>query len=1257
MLPIQMPVEDEEPRRGGRRPNSQGRGPQRAPASALGPVMVLDEQPNRRRGNTKGRRGRGQGSTPPVVPAPTGAPAPGLNPAAAAWQPNQHISQFPAPPRVLPRYPYYPPYMYNQGYYYPHEEYDVELHAPMGMVPTPLQPPPPPVPPPPSMPSAAPPRPMPPPPPPPQPPAVPDQPRPPADARDGAPPDAPVVHGDKPAPPPAAVEAPTTAAVEERTTAAVEEPTTAAVEEPTTAAVEEPTPTAAVEEPTPTAAVEEPTPTAAVEEPTPTAAVEEPTPTAAVEEPPPAVEVPTAAEEAPAPAVDEEPSVDVDGEPTAARAGTEESAASSATPSEPEPAPTPAMASATQETPKPLTEPNRENKQPSPALRPAKKSLKKRAADFENRTSSGLYDAFEPTKEPEPAPEPEVAVEPEEEPAPEPASQIAENWEEEEEEMAAVETGEAVVVSPSAEEEACGRRVYSKEVLLSIRGSVDASERPPESLPSFAIEKPKEEPGRRRLGPGGTARSAPPKELDDARRPKQQALRGRNSAESDVWKRGQKVARDQAAPGPVEGTTAGKVEPLKKSAHRWDPTKLKQSADAMARAVAEVTSILNKMTPENFDKLSSQLMELEMISLDMLREVIRVLFEKAVDEPHFAVVYAQLCHRVVTEVRAWPFIKVVRDDVAREWFWVVDLKVETARLVPVEGNVDAASALLKRVVERDDEMLGERKIEEDRSSRERRRLEASQNSDEHLGNALPEAVGVGQLKLEPGDCVVREDRGLVCFLAPQQRPGVLFAVLVDASALFESEVCKVGQTGFKSREDAMLDAMKMLSFRRNLLNQCEENFKKVAGASGGETALAEMATQAMKDQEEATARARADALAKGLPPPLPPDELAHADWVVKLKRRMLGIVRFIGELFKQDLVREKHVHECFKLLLGDRRAAPDFVPDDESVEAAAKLFLTIGKRLESPAASKAKLDGYFAYLDKLAKDKRLAARTRFMLQDLNDTRRNDWRERRQKDGPHKLTNNQQKPQDSRDQLRAAQQQQQHQRARESSDARRKEQQQQQQRRLAPDVRILPRGEPTANPPPAAATKEPQQRRPEWWSKERMENRIASILDEYAEMRDDKELLESYDELPPAAAALTVGIAVEKHIIEGKEKQRAAAYATLLALVAADRLRRQHLESGLAPVLEALYDLAVDVPKVYDWVAALAAQLLLCGVLDPAWLKANVLPADDPEFAEELLPHRQKFFAILVAELPRQQQQQTVPNPKRPAPDLIPFFES
>ena len=46
---------------------------------------------------------------------------------------------------------------------------------------------------------------------------------------------------------------------------------------------------------------------------------------------------------------------------------------------------------------------------------------------------------------------------------------------------------------------------------------------------------------------------------------------------------------------------------------------------------------------------------------------------------------------------------------------------------------------------------------------------------------------------------------------------------------------------------------------------------------------------------------------------------------------------------------------------------------------------------------------YCKRLSALSRDtKRLAARTRFMLQDLLECRRNGWKERRAKDGPHKI---------------------------------------------------------------------------------------------------------------------------------------------------------------------------------------------------------------------------------------------------------------
>ena len=118
------------------------------------------------------------------------------------------------------------------------------------------------------------------------------------------------------------------------------------------------------------------------------------------------------------------------------------------------------------------------------------------------------------------------------------------------------------------------------------------------------------------------------------------------------------------------------------------------------------------------------------------------------------------------------------------------------------------------------------------------------------------------------------------------------------------------------------------------------------------------AREARDNAKQAAIDATRAAAEQGVPPKELPDELELEIWITKLKRRMLGNVKFIGELFKQQLLKEKIMHECIKLLLGSLDD-PNAVPDDESIEAAAKLFLTIGKQLESPAASKAKLDAHY----------------------------------------------------------------------------------------------------------------------------------------------------------------------------------------------------------------------------------------------------------------------------------------------------------
>lgn len=63
----------------------------------------------------------------------------------------------------------------------------------------------------------------------------------------------------------------------------------------------------------------------------------------------------------------------------------------------------------------------------------------------------------------------------------------------------------------------------------------------------------------------------------------------------------------------------------------------------------QVRGILNKLTPENFQKLSDDLLKIDLNTKVILQGVIHLLFEKALDEPKYSSMYAQLCKRLSVE--------------------------------------------------------------------------------------------------------------------------------------------------------------------------------------------------------------------------------------------------------------------------------------------------------------------------------------------------------------------------------------------------------------------------------------------------------------------------------------------------------------------------------------------------------------------------------------------------------------------------------
>ncbi|KAK2646788.1 hypothetical protein Ddye_021983 [Dipteronia dyeriana] len=72
------------------------------------------------------------------------------------------------------------------------------------------------------------------------------------------------------------------------------------------------------------------------------------------------------------------------------------------------------------------------------------------------------------------------------------------------------------------------------------------------------------------------------------------------------------------------------------------------------RVLKTIKGILNKLTPEKFDLLRGQLIDSGITSADILKGVISLIFDKAVLEPTFCPMYAQLCSDLSEKLPPFP---------------------------------------------------------------------------------------------------------------------------------------------------------------------------------------------------------------------------------------------------------------------------------------------------------------------------------------------------------------------------------------------------------------------------------------------------------------------------------------------------------------------------------------------------------------------------------------------------------------------------
>jgi hypothetical protein len=236
-----------------------------------------------------------------------------------------------------------------------------------------------------------------------------------------------------------------------------------------------------------------------------------------------------------------------------------------------------------------------------------------------------------------------------------------------------------------------------------------------------------------------------------------------------------------------QSMSMGPIKPLERTENAYDVSKTKPRTH-YDMVMKEIRGMLNKLTLTNFDKLSDDLVYLEITDPEELRGIVSIIFDKSLEETHFCNMYARLCNKIKDMLPKFP---------------------EPDESDPPPGKEKAPK--------------------------------------------------------------------------------------------------------------------KELTFKRCLLNKCQQEFERADRYED------------LQDPNETEAQ--------------------HAAKSRKVRMRMLGNIKFIGELFAQNILNEKIMHECVTRLLGSN--------DEDTIECLCKLMATIGKLLDHEKA-KHYMDYYFEQVRSLS---------------------------------------------------------------------------------------------------------------------------------------------------------------------------------------------------------------------------------------------------------------------------------------------------
>jgi len=661
----------------------------------------------------------------------------------------------------------------------------------------------------------------------------------------------------------------------------------------------------------------------------------------------------------------------------------------------------------------------------------------------------------------------------------------------------------------------------------------------------------------------------------------------------------------------------------------------------MAVATKKVKSILNKMTKEKFDRLSQQIIDIPVKSYDLLRMMISNVYEKAIDEPYLGDMYGDLCVRLSQNMQSNSFVQVIESD--------EEPPTEDGEPAPPSTGGDTASKFSvfrwsNDVSTDDDAIVGPFDTIKDctrmalSSDEQQDPMERGEMELELVKLQIKAGMFIKIMKKIPKKKDVDDEEEPQEEEKDDEAKDEFYTVFFPASDHDEcgQQFSKI----FLSERECVSDANKQNSFKRSLLNKCEDEFNK-------QDIYEDWKKEKIECKENKDSMSAKDFAEK------------EADLNfrrIKIKKQMLGNIKFIGQLYKKNLLKEKIMRFCIASLLNletkdVRSKLPAYFDsgkddiDEEDHEAICNMFTTIGKTIDK-AATASFMSVCFAKIMKLSDSKALPSRSRFMYKDLLDLRSNYWVPRRKEEKAKTIAEiRKDVEREEREQAQEAAAANQgnyrgnnnyggrggggrggdfrnNNRSNYGNNNNRPRPQRQAVQTdddgfttIIGGAKQPVRGGSSLAQAASAPSQKPQkilQSKPKQEAaksshppldKDKFDRRVKTIRNEFIQDPNNlKELLLSMDELTGTKDYGSQFVSKNAdHMIDCKESERAAMFLLLEVCAKEGKISSNDIKAGLVDIIEFIDSYVCDAPLAFDYLGRMLATMIRCNALDVTWV--------------------------------------------------------